>query len=144
MQCKRLKKYGYINEEQEKIIMSLLKKNKEYYKNVKPCFIHGDLTPNNTCYNFKNKKLYFIDFDMFEIGDPFIDTSKIIWSQNRSNVFKEYVKKYCKDYNEEIHLTYLIKIKLFWLNFAHGKNIENFENSLKKFHGLIKEANNIL
>lgn len=78
MQCKRLKKYGYINEEQEKIIMSLLKKNKEYYKNVKPCFIHGDLTPNNTCYNFKNKKLYFIDFDMFEIGDPFIDTSKII------------------------------------------------------------------
>lgn len=136
---KRLKKLNFITDEQARIVMNFLKQNQKYLQNVKLSYIHGDLTAKNTCINLETNELYFIDFDMFQVGDPFIDYSKILWSKKTSKIFQEYSKEYLKQYNEDIHLLYCLKIKLFWLPFGYRKKC-NYENSLKETHEWIEEA----
>lgn len=136
---KRLKQLNFITEEQANTVMRFLMQNKEYLQNVKLSYIHGDLTAKNTCINLETKELYFIDFDMFQIGDPFIDYSKIIWSQKTSKIFQEYSKKYLANDKEDIHLLYCLKIKLFWLPFGYRKKCD-YINSLKETYEWIEEA----
>ena len=140
---KRLRQLNLLTEEQAKIVMDFLKQNKEYLKNVKLSYIHGDLTAKNTCINLETKELYFIDFDMFQVGDPFIDYSKILWCKKGSKIFQEYAKEYLAQYNKDIHLLYRLKIKLFILPFKHRKKY-NYEDSLKEMQEWIEEARNRL
>lgn len=76
---------------------------------------------------------------MFQIGDPFIDIQKIIWTKKQSKVFERYVDKYCNNYNEDIYLLYWLKIKFFWLPFAYHNKVE-YTNSLKETRGLIEQV----
>lgn len=135
----KLKQLQLLTKEECNIVMNFLEQNKSYLKNVKPTYIHGDLTARNCCLNLKNQEIYFIDFDMFQIGDPFIDIQKIIWTKRQSKVFTKYVEKYCMNYDEDIYLLYWLKIKFFWLPFAYNNKVD-YTNSLKETINLIAQA----
>lgn len=141
--CRRLINIGLLEKQHMDIVMAFLKQNKENLKAAKTCYIHGDLTPRNVCLNMKTDDVYLIDFDMFQKGDLFIDTQKIIWTKQQSKVFDIYVKKYCKTYKEEIYLLYWLKIKLFWLPFAYRNKVD-YRDSLQQTIGLINQAKKYL
>lgn len=140
---KKLQELNLLNQEECQIVMDFCKIHREILQHPILTYIHGDLKPQNTCINLKTNELYLIDFDMFQIGDPFIDTQKIIWTRNFSKVFDTYAELYCKDYSQDLYLLYWLKIKMFSLPFRY-KQKDNYASSLEQTKQLIQQAKNKL
>jgi len=103
---------------------------KEYFKKVKISYIHDDLTGKNICYDFKEQKIYFIDWDTLKIGDPNIDLAKTI-THKFSPIMDKLICKHYPDLNPRIVNFYSIRVSLYWVKFLYKTKNPKLEKALQ-------------
>ncbi len=107
---------------QASIVSTLLLKH-----NIKPisqCFLHGDITPNNT---FKNNKIMFIDWEEAGLGDPLVDLAiatidygiltQKVWDIVESEYFYHMKSEKLKEHwnkNRTIYLNCALEVLKSW------------------------------
>ena len=122
-------------------IMECIKLNRIYFEQVETCYIHGDLTIVNICYNQDEDKLYLIDYDDFTIGDPFFDFSRIMNFADESAILKKFKEQYFPNIEDNIiHTIYTLRVTLNWYNFIIKRNL-TYDLPVLEIRDLMEKVN---
>lgn len=128
----RLNSSGLISQADIAFVWKVLEHYRDYFLNVQPCLIHGDLKPHNIIWNEQNKTVHLIDFESCRIGDPLFDTYRIRYDFCKDPIFEQ----------DPIFWIYRTNTCIHWLSnhyYFHNEVVPAALNETNKLIGRLKE-----